>query len=49
MFGRAEGIEFGSNFLKVVAKEMRMNEISNESIEDRGSRPVIQNCGNLCF
>lgn len=41
MFGRVEGIEFGSNFLKVVVKEMRMNEIFNESIEDRGLRFVI--------
>lgn len=43
VFSRIEGMEFGSNFLQVRAKIMGMNEISNESIEGRGSGPVAQN------
>ena len=43
VFSRIEGMEFGSNFLEVRAKIMGMNEISSESIEGRGSGPVVQN------
>lgn len=49
MFGRIGGMKLGSNFLEVMAKVMGINEISNESIEGRGSRPVVQNGGNLCL
>lgn len=38
-------MDFGSTFLEV----MGMNEISNESIKGRGSRPVVQNGGNYAF
>lgn len=48
VFGRIGGMKLGSNFLEVMAKVMGINEIFNESIEGRGSRPVVQNGGNLC-
>lgn len=49
MFGRIGGMKLGSNFLEVMVKVMGINEISNESVEGKGSRPVVQNGGNLCL
>lgn len=40
MFGRIGGMKLGSNFLEVMAKVMGISEISKESVEGRGSRPV---------
>lgn len=36
VFGRLEGMEFRSNLWEVMAKVMGIDEISNESIKDRG-------------
>lgn len=49
VFSRTEGMELGSNFLEVMAKITGMNEISSKSIEGKGSKLMVQNCGNLCF